>query len=98
MDYEYSSRNSFAALLDAAVDAIIVIDQEGTILVVNPAATKLFGYESDEVLGRNVKIFMPQPDRDQHDSYLHRYLETGERKIIGSRLKSRDRFSNPNLN
>jgi len=83
MDYEYSSRNSFAALLDAAVDAIIVIDQEGTILVVNPAATRLFGYERDEVLGRNVKMFMPQPDRDQHDSYLHHYLETGERKIIG---------------
>lgn len=83
MDYEYSSDNPFSALLDAAVDAIIVIDNEGTILVVNPAATRLFGYEKDEVLGRNVKMLMPHADRSQHDGYLRRYLETGERKIIG---------------
>lgn len=83
MDYEYSSHNPFTALLDAAVDGIIVIDKEGTILVVNPAATTLFGYEKNEVLGRNVKMFMPRADRNQHDSYLRRYLETGERKIIG---------------
>src|SRR4029078_13350513 len=47
------------------------------------AASRLFGYSSDEVLGKNVKMLMPSPYREQHDGYLKRYLTTGERRIIG---------------
>jgi len=83
MNQDNSAHNPFVALLDAAVDGIIVIDKLGTIRVVNPAVTRLFGYEREELLGRNVKVLMPKPDRDQHDDYIRRYQETGERKIIG---------------
>lgn len=83
MDYEYTSRNPFAALLDAAVDSIIVIDSAGIIQVVNPAATRLFGYDRSEVLGKNVNMLMPEADSSHHDDYLRHYLATGQRKIIG---------------
>jgi two-component system sensor kinase FixL len=73
----------FRALLDAAVDAIVVIDQEGTIEEFSRAAEQLFGYEAAEVVGRNVRELMPEPFRSQHDGYLQRYLGTGERRIIG---------------
>lgn len=73
-----------ASILDAAVDAIITIDRAGVILSVNPATERIFGYRRAELLGKNVKILMPQPYRDDHDSYLKRYHETGEAHIIGS--------------
>ena len=71
------------ALLDAAVDAVIVIDATGHIEAFNPAAEKLFGFSAAEVLGRNVSMLMPEPDRSAHDGYMRRYLETGEARIIG---------------
>ena len=71
------------ALLDSAVDAIITIRKDGSIESVNPAAAKLFQYDPDEFLGRNVKFLMPNPWRDEHDGYLSDYLESGERRIIG---------------
>jgi two-component system, LuxR family, sensor kinase FixL len=43
----------------------------------------LFGYTPEEAIGQNVKILMPNPYRDAHDSYMQRYLTTGERRIIG---------------
>ena len=55
------------ALLDSAVDAIITIRKDGSIESVNPAAAKLFQYDPDEFLGRNVKFLMPNPWRDEHD-------------------------------
>lgn len=65
------------------MDAIITIDRHGVILSVNPATCQMFGYESSELLGENVSIMMPSPDRDAHDDYIKNYLRTGERRIIG---------------
>lgn len=71
------------SILDTVPDAIIVIDAEGTIHSFSPAAERLFGYDSAEVVGRNVAILMPTPYHQAHDGYIERYLRTGERRIIG---------------
>ncbi len=71
------------ALLDAAVDAIIVIDDRGAITTFNAAAERLFGYLSAEVLGKSVDVLMPEPYRSEHAGYIERYLATGEPRIIG---------------
>ncbi|NPC77713.1 PAS domain S-box protein [Pyxidicoccus fallax] len=71
------------AILDAAVDSIITIDDQGTILDVNPATTRLFGYAPEELTGRNISMLMPEPDRSSHDTYMRNYLRTGVRKVIG---------------
>jgi two-component system sensor kinase FixL len=71
------------ALLDAAVDAIIIIDSESRILEFNAAAQRLFGYEKREILGRDVKVLMPEPDGSRHSGYVARYLRTCEARIIG---------------
>lgn len=73
----------FDALMNAAVDAIIIIDESGRVQRFNPAATRLFGYEESEITGKNVSMLMPEPFRSQHDRYISRYLETGEAAIIG---------------
>ena len=72
------------AIVETAVDGIITIDERGLITSFNPAASRTFGYTSDEVLGRNVSMLMPDPYRREHDSYMNNYLGTGVRKIIGS--------------
>jgi two-component system, LuxR family, sensor kinase FixL len=77
------SDHVLAALLEAAVDAMIVIDGRGLIEEFNPAAERMFGYQAADILGRNVSLLMPSPDRERHDRYIARYLETGEQKIIG---------------
>ena len=71
------------SILETVPDAMIVIDERGTILSFSKAAEVMFGYSEEEVLGENVSILMPSPDRERHDSYLERYLRTGERRIIG---------------
>jgi PAS domain S-box-containing protein len=71
------------ALLEAAVDGILSIDDRGAVLTINPAAERLFGYTAAEVIGRNVKMLMPSPYQQEHDGYISRYLGTGEKKIIG---------------
>jgi PAS domain S-box-containing protein len=71
------------SIVESAVDGIILIDERGTIEAFNPAAERIFGYSAQEVLGRNVKMLMPSPYRDEHDSYLEAYVTTGVRKVIG---------------
>src|SRR5579871_6529709 len=71
------------ALLEAAVDGIITIDERGTIETINPAAERQFGYDAQEVIGKNIKLLMPSPYRDKHDGYISHYLATGQKKIIG---------------
>lgn len=83
---EQSLRESEAltrAILDTAVDAVITIDDRGMIGSLNRAAEKLFGYKQEELLGRNVKILMPEPYSGEHDGYLSRYIRTGVPHIIG---------------
>jgi PAS domain S-box-containing protein len=71
------------AILETAVDGIVSIDAAGTILSVNRATERIFGYSPEELLGHNVTILMPSPYREEHDRYLSAYLSTGQRKIIG---------------
>jgi len=71
------------AIIDSAIDGIITIDYRGHIESMNPAALKLFGYEEDEVKGKNISVLMPEPDKSRHDSYMQRYQNTGEKRIIG---------------
>jgi two-component system sensor kinase FixL len=75
--------SEFRALLDVAVDAVIIIDHRGIIEAFNRSAEKLFGYPAAEVLGTNVSRLMPEPHRGQHDGHLERYLRTGVPHIIG---------------
>jgi two-component system, LuxR family, sensor kinase FixL len=77
------SPQELRALLDAAVDAVVVIDGSGRIESFNRAAERLFGFSAAEAVGRNVSTLMPEPDRSAHDAYVQRYLTTGEARIIG---------------
>jgi two-component system, LuxR family, sensor kinase FixL len=72
-----------ASILDTIPEAMIVIDEQAIIQSFSSAAERLFGYEPAEVIGKNVKMLMPSPYRENHDGYLERYLRTGERRIIG---------------
>lgn len=71
------------SILATVPDAMVVIDEAGLILTFSAAAEKMFGYSEQEVLGRNVSMLMPSPDRERHDRSLANYLTTGQRKIIG---------------
>jgi len=73
----------FRSILETVPDAMIVIDVNGAIIFFSAAAERMFGYSEEEVLGRNVSILMPSPDREAHDGYLTRYLDAGTPHIIG---------------
>jgi len=73
----------YRALLDAAVDAIIVIDHLGVIQEFSQAAQRVFGYTPDEIIGRNVRELMPEPYHSEHDGYLQRYVGSRDPHIIG---------------
>src|SRR3569833_1993153 len=71
------------SILDTVPDAMIVIDEHGLIQSFSSAAERLFGWTAGEVHGQNIKMLMPQPYAAQHDGYLTRYRDSGERRIIG---------------
>jgi two-component system sensor kinase FixL len=71
------------SILDTVPEAMIVIDERAIIQSFSTAAERLFEYVPDEVIGQNIKMLMPSPYREEHDSYMERYLRTGERRIIG---------------
>ena len=72
------------SILDTVPDAMIVIDAQGIMQSFSTAAERLFGYAAADVIGRNISMLMPEPDQSRHDSYLRRYHETGEKRIIGT--------------
>ncbi|GAB3929899.1 PAS domain-containing sensor histidine kinase [Mucilaginibacter myungsuensis] len=71
------------AIIANAIDGIITIDERARVESINPAACKLFQYEPEEVIGNNISMLMPQPDRGHHDEYIGRYQKTGHAHIIG---------------
>lgn len=71
------------AIIETAIDGIITIDNRGRIESLNPSALKIFGYNEEELTGKNISVLMPEPDKSRHDGYLLHYQDTGERKIIG---------------
>jgi len=71
------------SILETIPDAMIVIDETGTMRSFSSAAERLFGYQASEAIGQNVSLLMPSSYREQHDGFLQRYLATGERHIIG---------------
>lgn len=79
-----ASANHLRSILSTVPDAMIVINRSGDILSFSAAAERLFGYSEAEMAGTNVSRLMPAPDSERHDGYLERYLETGERRIIGT--------------
>lgn len=81
-DREQTQR-TLQTMISTSPDGIITIDARGDVLSFNPAAGALFNYTESEVVGRNVNILMPEPYRGGHDGYMARYLETGEKRIIG---------------
>jgi two-component system sensor kinase FixL len=73
----------FQAVLDAAVDAVVLFDHEGRIELLNHAGERMFGYNEEDVIGLKVNILLPEPYRSQHDDYLRHYIDAGEPRIIG---------------
>ena len=71
------------SILETVPESMIVIDEAGLITSFSTASERLFGYTASEVSGRNVRMLMPSPNREAHDSYISHYLQTGERRIIG---------------
>ncbi|WP_126455512.1 PAS domain S-box protein [Sulfuriflexus mobilis] len=70
-------------ILENIIDGIVTIDDKGVVRSLNHAAELIFGYAADDIIGNNVNMLMPEPYKTQHDGYLHHYLSTGERKVIG---------------
>ena len=72
------------ALIETAVDGVMMIDARGVVLMFNPACERLFGYSADAVIGENVKMLMPDSYRHQHDRYIANYRDTRQPRIIGT--------------
>ena len=79
----HRSEAQYRAVVETAADGIVVIDHMGIISAFNRAAETIFGYTAAEMIGQNVRILMPDPDRSQHDDYIDAYRQTGVRRIIG---------------
>lgn len=77
------TRARLDALLALTVDAVITIDERGIVDTFNSSAQRIFGYAQDEVVGRSVKMLMPEPYASQHDGYIQSYHRSGHTRIIG---------------
>jgi two-component system sensor kinase FixL len=79
-----NEEEQFKVMISTAVDGIITIGEQGIIERFNPAAERMFGYTEAEVVNKNVSMLMPSPYQEEHDGYLAHYMQTGEKKIIGT--------------
>lgn len=79
------SQNQLQAIIHNAMDGIIMINDSGKIQGFNPAAEQIFGYSRQDVIGKNVKLLMPEPARSEHDAYIKRYKQTGQSRMLGIR-------------
>lgn len=84
IEQDLASREAhLKSILETVPDAMVVINERGIVQSFSVAAERLFGYSSDEMIGKNVNMLMPSPYRENHDGYIGRYLRTGDRQIIG---------------
>lgn len=79
-----ASEGKLTAIVNAAVDGVVVIDERGRIDSVNPAVERMFQRSAAELVGQNVSVLMPSPYREEHDVYVRAYLDTGKARIIGA--------------
>lgn len=79
------SEGRLRAIMDGAADGLITINEHGIVESFNEAASRIFGYRADEIIGRNVSQLMPTPHNHRHNHYLERYLRTGKTKFMGQR-------------
>jgi diguanylate cyclase (GGDEF)-like protein/PAS domain S-box-containing protein len=79
------SQNQLQSIIRNVMDGIITINERGEIEGFNPAAEDVFGYTQQEVMGKNVSLLMPEPDRGSHDGYINRYVSTGHSHVLGVR-------------
>jgi len=77
------SEQLWRSVLTTVADPIVIIDEAGTIVLVNPTTLALFGYEEHDLVGSNVSKLMPEPHHSEHRDHIRRYLETGEARVIG---------------
>ncbi len=78
------AENRLRSIIETASDGIVVIDSAGKVMTFSPSAEKIFGYAATDVIGKNIRMLMPEPDRSAHDGYLRRYLDAGVKRIVGS--------------
>ncbi|NMF89594.1 PAS domain S-box protein [Aromatoleum petrolei] len=79
-----AKKEEIRAVVDNLLECVVTINSRGIVQAANPAVETVFGYRSEEVIGRNVSMLMPSPHREHHDDYLSRYLASGQRYIIGT--------------
>ncbi|RMH03518.1 MAG: response regulator [Nitrospirae bacterium] len=84
-EQQRTSERQIRAVMESAADGIITVDEEGIVRAFNQAAAAIFGYQADEIIGRNVSRLMPMPHAQHHDGYIARYLQSQEPHIIGMR-------------
>lgn len=81
-DQVHARQERLQAVLDYSAEGIVTIDEHGILEGFNPAAAAIFGYQPEEVVGRNVSMLMPSPHREAHDGYLEHYRRTGESRVL----------------
>ena len=83
LDALHNKEREIRAIVDNILDCVITIDVRGVVRSANPAVERVLGFTAEDVVGRNVSMLMPEPDRSHHDQYIARYQDTGEARIIG---------------
>ncbi len=85
------AQEKLQAILDNTADGLVISNQRGEIERFNTAAERMFGYEAEEVVGKNVKILMPDQYEEKHDDFMQRYLKTRQAKLIGNGIEAKGR-------